>query len=350
MRRLSNSIPLLFLAGVLAASSTPFPISRARELAASLGKSVVNVQVVAPDERGRTVSMASFSGFVLADDRNLVVACCFNLPGVLSVTKGRLEVTYDDLRHGTGVLRGHDEKTGLCLIECRGNPNPPEGIKLGEFSRLVNGKPVLTVANPFGIQYSARYGVAVGPTSGGTDEECLAYRLSLDAVRGREGAVVCDFERKLAGVVLPFRGYLLPEEGGGRVDFTIKSLPPARVLPARALAVVVERLRKNQPVVRGWIGVTFTVSGGKGEGKVVRIAGVDRGSPAEAAGLEPGDTVLEADGKVLRSLTDLYYLALWVEYEGVERELLLKVERGGEKLAISVPVRRRPERTVRSGK
>ena len=307
---------------------------------------MVNVQVVATDERGRAVSMASFSGFVLAEDRNLIVGCCFNLRGLLSATKGKLEVTYDDLWHGTGSLRGSDEKTGLCLIECRGNPNPPEGIGLSDFSRLRNDKPVLTVANPFGIQHSARYGVALGPTCGGVDEECLAYRLSLDAVRGREGAVVCDFERKLAGVVLPLRPYLPPGQEPGRVDFTLKSLPPAKVLPARAVAVVVDRMRKNQSVVRGWIGVAFTVSGGSEKEKAVRVAGVDRGSPAEVAGLRRGDTVLEANGEPLRCLNDLYYLALWVEYEGAGRELLLKVRRGEEELAISIPVRRRPEKAA----
>ncbi len=54
---------------------------------------------------------------------------------------------------------------------------------------------------------------------------------------------------------------------------------------------------------------------------------VSRDSPAEAAGLRPGDLITRLDGTPVRGL-EAFYKQLWGG--GVERELTLQVLRGGQ--------------------
>jgi serine protease Do len=66
----------------------------------------------------------------------------------------------------------------------------------------------------------------------------------------------------------------------------------------------------------------------------VRIARVSRDSPAEAAGLAPGDRILRIDGTAISGL-ESFYKALW-QGGAAEREVRLDIERRGEPQSLSV--------------
>lgn len=69
-------------------------------------------------------------------------------------------------------------------------------------------------------------------------------------------------------------------------------------------------------------------------GKVIvdpKISAIEPGSPAESAGLKPGDRILAAGGTQIRGFEELQTLVIF----GAGQELMLLVDRGG----ISVPVR-----------
>ncbi len=320
-------------------------ISRAREIVDDLGRSIVNVQLIS-QERGRPVAMASFSGIVVRGERELILACHPRLKWLLEKTKGRLKVTYDDMWQGDGSLQASDETTGLCLIRCTGNPNTPPGISLEPAAHLSRGTSVLTIANPYGIQHSARFGVANGPSCGGATCSCLVVRLRLDAVRGREGGVACDLNGALAGIILPIES----SPAGDSVFNAVRTLAPrmtlpqTKVLPTRAAGVIVKHLKEKRRVLRGWIGAGFTVCG-TGKRCFVRVSKVEPDGPADRAGLKDRDVVLQANGTNVASLRDLYELAFWVEYEGLGKDLVLLVRHGeGPAARLVIPVAVRSQR------
>jgi S1-C subfamily serine protease len=178
----------------------------------------------------------------------------------------------------------------------------------------------------------------------------MAVRLHLDAVRGEEGAVVCDFKQRFAGIVLPVERYpaSAPSERV-RAFAAVPPIPQTRVLPARAVRVILGHLAQGRPVVRGWIGARFTVSGTGAERYVCVKStepdhpAVEEGGPAARSGLRGEDVLVEANGKPVATIGDLYDLAFWVEYEGPGNELDLAVRRGTEVMRLVIPVAPRPK-------
>ena len=57
-------------------------------------------------------------------------------------------------------------------------------------------------------------------------------------------------------------------------------------------------------------------------------------SPAEAAGLQPGDLIIAIDGTAVADLAS-FYKTLWRDARA-EREVVLEVRRGGETLRLTV--------------
>ncbi len=292
----------------------------ARRVAAQLGKSVVNIQVVS-EENGVRVSCARFSGIVL--DKDLVLACCPDVQAVVQRAKGCIELTYENLWSGKGFLTAVDEPTGLCLIRCEGNHEPPPSVTLAAQSVPKCGTRVLTVANPFGIERVVRYGTVRAPVFCGEDSSSHAYELLLAASPGEEGGIVCGLGGDFLGMIRPAR--CSGTSGGGFASVN-GAWPQVTVLPGFAVSSIAKHLREGRRVLRGWIRARFTVTR-VGDAQRVIVAAVSPGGPADTGGLKPGDVVLEANGKSITTLNDLADTGLWIEYEGVGKDLVLKVAR-----------------------
>ena len=307
------------------------PCRKARRLADRLGRSVVNVQVVGKGPSGNAVSLASFSGFFWQpeegknprDSKRWIVGCCPGLQALLKTKTNRMIVTCDNLVQRTAVFWAADPATGLCLLTCKEVGKELPSLKLEPVCSLRRGLCVLTVANPSGVDHSARYGFTVGPVLAGCYGKCLAYKLDLDYVRGHEGGIVYAFDRGFAGVLLAAANRGTDAFLGGALA---ESRPvPAVVLPAAAVQRIARSLKERRAVERGWVGLQLSVSSG-GNGKlVIHVKSVAAGSPAQQAALSPGDRILSVRGRKLVSLDDLYELGLWVEYEGVGKELVFEV-------------------------
>ena len=108
-----------------------------------------------------------------------------------------------------------------------------------------------------------------------------------------------------------------------------------------------EQIIRQGSVTRGWIGIeaqditpelaeSFKLKQAHGS----LIAGVLRGSPAERAGLKPGDILLEIDGReVLDSSTMLNLIS------GLkpEKKATLKIARNQKEIDVVVAIGKRPK-------
>jgi len=80
---------------------------------------------------------------------------------------------------------------------------------------------------------------------------------------------------------------------------------------------------------RAWLGLNCIESE-----TGVQVVRVSRDSPAEEAGLLPGDKILRVDGTEVSGL-ESFYKTLW-QGEGAEREVHLDIERRGQAQSLSV--------------
>ena len=123
-------------------------------------------------------------------------------------------------------------------------------------------------------------------------------------------------------------------------------------IPSSIAQDVYERLKTTGKVARGWLGVEMqevTLEDGSGEPTAgprhgVLISRVLKGSPAEKAGLEPGDIILQWNGQ---KATDRAELGLLVSRTGVNSKAEVLVYRGGEEITLQVGVGERPAQLPR---
>jgi serine protease Do len=74
---------------------------------------------------------------------------------------------------------------------------------------------------------------------------------------------------------------------------------------------------------RPWLGLSSTEQGGR-----VQVVRVNKGSPAEAGGVKPGDVVLAVDGNRVATLEE-FYKKLW-EQPAADRDVKLTVLQGAD--------------------
>lgn len=103
-------------------------------------------------------------------------------------------------------------------------------------------------------------------------------------------------------------------------------------VPVDLLKPILSELRQrgmSAASVRPWLGVNCVEQGGQ-----VRVARVTDDSPADVAGLQPGDRITHVDGVKVSALAQLWK-ALWADSRS-QRAVLLEIERGGRPMNITV--------------
>jgi S1-C subfamily serine protease len=320
--------------------------TNARKIADEIAQSVVNIQIIHKEE-GQRYYLASFSGIALEGKEHLILTCCGDAMNLLKSKQNHLEVTYKDLWTGNGTLYGMDKLTGLCLIKCASRRNPPKGLSLrtstenGRFLR--KGLRILTISNPFGIDNSVRYGVVSGISQNAQKSPPFIHKLYLPGMPGEGGGCVCDFNGNFAGIIRPIPCETTAQ--GRRFFVRTNYWPNVEVLPLQVVKPVVESLKNNKTVLRGYIGAKFSLEQQE-KTIAVRTTSVVPGGPASQAGLQEDDLIFRIRNRPITSYEDLYRTALWVEYEGLGKTLPITVKRNksGSQKQLSIRIGLYPEK------
>jgi serine protease DegS len=110
-------------------------------------------------------------------------------------------------------------------------------------------------------------------------------------------------------------------------------------VPANLARTVVDQLVRKGRVVRGWIGITkisdVADENGFEAGQGVVIVELLRGSPADRAGIEPGDVVIAVDGRTVETASQLRNELAGAQ---VGTDLHLTVRREGRRIQIHIPI------------
>jgi len=192
----------------------------------------------------------------------------------------------------------------LAVIRVDNPRSLPPPIAIGTSEDLKVGQWVFAIGNPFGLDQSLTTGIISAlkrrlPTSGGRE---ITNVIQTDAAinPGNSGGPLFN----MAGEVVGMNSQIYSRTGGYMgLSFAI---------PIDAAVKVKDDLVKYGKVSRGRIGVTIqdvdkalADSFGLEKPQGALVSAVEPGSPADKAGLRPGDIIVAVDGKPVRSEDDL---------------------------------------------
>jgi serine protease Do len=206
---------------------------------------------------------------------------------------------------------------------------------MGNSDDLKVGSWVVAVGSPFGLEQTVTAGIvsAKGRVIGsGPYDDFIQTDASINP--GNSGGPLINMKGEVVGI-----NTAIIASGQG-IGFAI---------PVNLAKAIVPQLQEKGHVTRGWLGVSIqqvtpelAKSFGLKEKKGALVAEIVSGSPAEKAGVEQGDIIVEFDGKEVADSKDLPRM---VASTPVGKSVTLKLSRDGKILDRQVKVGEMEEKT-----
>ena len=202
-------------------------------------------------------------------------------------------VSLSDRREYKAELIGSDERSDLALLKIEADNLPV--VKIGNSDQLKVGEWVVAIGSPFQLNFSVTAGIvsAKGRSiPNGSDSTYVPFIQTDVAINpGNSGGPLFNLEGKVVGI----NSQIYTRSGGYMgVSFAI---------PIDYAMDIVNQLKEGGSVARGWLGVSiqevtsdFAKSLGMSVPKGALVSQVMPDSPAEKAGLQVRDVIVEFDG------------------------------------------------------
>lgn len=277
-------------------------------------------------ERFDTQSLGS--GFIISADGYVLTN--------YHVTKDAEEiiVRLSDRRELVAEIIGQDKRSDIALLKIDAEDLPV--VKIGSSDKLKPGEWVLAIGSPFGFDHSVTAGI-VSATGRSLPRESYVPFIQTDVAinPGNSGGPLFNLDGEVVGI----NSQIYSRTGGFMgLSFSI---------PIDMAMDVVEQLKSKGSVSRGWLGVliqdvtselaeSFNMEKPKG----ALVAKVLPDSPAEAAGLQVGDVVVEFNGKEVYNSSSLPPI---VGMTKIGSGVPVKIIRGGKKKIITVKIGELPQ-------
>jgi serine protease DegQ len=206
-----------------------------------------------------------------------------------------IQVSLNDTKTYKAKVIGSDPESDLTILQIKADKLP--AITFSQMDNLRVGDVVLAIGNPFGVGQTVTMGIvsALGRSHLGinTFENFIQTDAAINP--GNSGGALVDTDGHLIGI----NSAIYSRTGG--------SLGIGFAIPVSTARSIMEQIIRTGTVTRGWIGVEaqeitpeLAESFGLPDNEGALIAGVVRGSPADAAGVRPGDILLSVGGKAVK--------------------------------------------------
>ncbi len=210
-----------------------------------------------------------------------------------------VQVTLDDSRTLDAKVIGKDPKTDIALLKITESGSYPY-VQFGKGAPRV-GDWVVAIGNPFGLGGTVTAGIV---SARGRDIGAGPYDdfLQIDAPinKGNSGGPTFNVNGEVVGV-----NTAIASPSGGSVGLGF-------AIPAETVQTVVDQLRTDGKVVRGYLGVqvqpvTKDIAEGLGldKAKGALVNDAESGTPAAKAGLKSGDVIESVNGVPVNNARDL---------------------------------------------
>ena len=210
-----------------------------------------------------------------------------------------ITVTLNDKREFKAKVIGSDKRTDVALIKIEATGLSK--VAFGDPARLRVGDWVLAIGSPFGFDNSVTAGIVSAKGRSLPQENYVPFIQTDVAINpGNSGGPLYN----LNGEVIGINSQIYSRTGGFMgLSFAI---------PIDVAMDISNQLRAGGKVTRGWLGVVIQEvtkeladSFGLPKAQGALVANVEKGGPAEKAGLEPSDIILKFDSKEVKTSTDL---------------------------------------------
>ena len=275
------------------------------------------------DENRQRRASSLGSGFII-DAEGIVVTNFHVIENAEEIT-----VTLSDETSFTAKVLGQDQKTDIAVLKIDPGDTALTAVPFGDSDSLRVGDWVLAIGNPFGLGGTVTAGIvsARGRDIGnGPYDDFIQTDASIN--RGNSGGPLFNTDGQVIGI----NTAIFSQSGGSvGIGFAISSNLAKRVT---------KQLVEFGTTRRGWLGVfiqevTSDIAetlGLEGSGGAL-VSSVNENSPADIAGLEPGDVILSFDGKKIERMRDLPRI---VAETDIGTTVVVEIFRGGRLSTVEV--------------
>lgn len=239
-----------------------------------------------------------------------------------------IKVILQDDTEYTAELVGSDPSTDVAVLRIDTNGETLPAVPWGDSDAARVGDWVLAIGNPLGLGGTVTAGIisARGRNiQSGPYDDYIQTDASIN--RGNSGGPLFN----MAGDVVGINTAIFSQSGGSiGIGFSV---------PSNQAASIVDQILRFGSTRRGWLGVSIQPvtediadSLGLPEAEGVLISTVHNDGPAEKAGFEAGDVIVEFGGKPVRDTRELLRL---VARAPIDEEVLVAVIRSGERLTLT---------------
>src|SRR5947199_5018852 len=241
----------------------------------------------------------------------------------------QIEVQLSDGQTKKARLVGADSEVDLAVLKIDEPDVKP--LKLADSDMVQPGDFVLAIGNPLGFEETVTDGI-ISSKGRPSRSDAFADLLQTNAAinPGNSGGPLIN----LRGEVIGINTAIASTTGGSQgLGFA---------MPSNTVRSALESLLKQGRIVRGYLGIqTGASQRGASDSDTggVTVGEVLSGSPAEQAGLQPGDLIRKFDG---RDVTNFRALRTLVAEAPLDKQVELQVVRNGKPLTVTTQIKEQP--------
>ena len=247
----------------------------------------------------------------------------------------QIEIALSDARKVPARVVGTDPETDLAVLKIELQKLP--AITFAKADQVRVGDFVLAIGNPFGIGQTVTMGIVSGLGRSHLGITTFENFIQTDAAinPGNSGGALVDASGRLVGI----NTAIYSQTGG--------SMGIGYAIPVSTARQVMEQIIQKGSVIRGWVGVgvqdvtreiaeSFKLPAAGG----VLITQVERGGPADRAGVKLGDVLLAVNGRQVGDSTGMLNMISALQ---PGENATLKVYRNQAESDLAVTIGRRPK-------
>ncbi|WP_370848364.1 DegQ family serine endoprotease [Novimethylophilus kurashikiensis] len=208
-------------------------------------------------------------------------------------------VKLTDRREFKAKIIGSDPRSDVALIKIEATGLPK--VTLGDPTQLKVGEWVVAIGSPFGLENTVTAGIVSAKGRALPQENYVPFIQTDVAINpGNSGGPLFNMKGEVVGI-----NSQIYSRSGGYMGLSF-------AIPIDVAMDVQNQLKSTGKVSRGWLGIgiqeitkELADSFGMKNTNGALVAGIEKGSPAERSGLEPGDVIIRFDGKPVVNSSDL---------------------------------------------
>ena len=246
----------------------------------------------APQQRGP--ARGTGTGVVISRDGYIVTA------NHVVADADEIELVFRDGRTAKATVAGLDPGTDIAVLRTEASGLEPAAF--GSSDELEIGEWVVAIGAPFGLEQTVTAGIVSAKGRSDVGLATFESYIQTDAAinPGNSGGPLANLDGEIIGI-----NSAISSRGGGNdgIGFAV---------PSKVVQRVIDSLIANGRVARGFLGIGVQPADGEmlaglgaEEEKGVLVNRVEHGSPAERAGLEPGDVITAIAGRAVRTPGEL---------------------------------------------